>query len=178
MAVGGDLDTVDQLAKQLLDSVGVAVLDGPADCRAGLTWSSATGSHRGLPNSREPQHRHGPVRLHTPGLSPDVRAAETLEAVLAGGARVFSAARRCGRRSSWDAPGSAGSASITLVCVHVGLYVPRTSSIGCELHFDGWTRMRRASGAVTLSFLYRGFYRMLQLIRLIFGRDTDLATGT
>ncbi|HUZ08826.1 MAG TPA: hypothetical protein VMU76_01535, partial [Acidimicrobiales bacterium] len=29
MAVGGDLDTVDQLAKQLLDGVGVAAVDGP-----------------------------------------------------------------------------------------------------------------------------------------------------
>ena len=34
MAVGGDLDPVDQLAKQLLDGVGVAVLNGPADLGA------------------------------------------------------------------------------------------------------------------------------------------------
>ena len=34
MAFGGDLDTVDQLAKQLLDGVGIAVLDGPADLGA------------------------------------------------------------------------------------------------------------------------------------------------
>ncbi len=34
MPFGGDLDTVDQLAKQLLDGVGVAVLDGPADLAA------------------------------------------------------------------------------------------------------------------------------------------------
>jgi hypothetical protein len=29
MAVGGDLDTVDQLTKQLLGGVGVAAVDGP-----------------------------------------------------------------------------------------------------------------------------------------------------
>ena len=34
MAVGGDLDTVDQLAKQLLDGVGVAAVDGPVDLGA------------------------------------------------------------------------------------------------------------------------------------------------
>jgi len=34
MAVGRDLDTVDQLAKQLLDGVGIAVLDDPADLGA------------------------------------------------------------------------------------------------------------------------------------------------
>ncbi|HVC13709.1 MAG TPA: hypothetical protein VND62_02500 [Acidimicrobiales bacterium] len=34
MAFGGDLDPVDQLAKQLLDGVGIAVLDGPADLGA------------------------------------------------------------------------------------------------------------------------------------------------
>jgi len=49
------------------------------------------------------------------------------------------------------------------------------SSIGCELDFDGWRRARRASGTVTLSFLYRAFCRVLQLIRLVGPRDTDLA---
>jgi len=49
------------------------------------------------------------------------------------------------------------------------------SSIGCELDFDGWRRARRASGTVTLSLLYRAFCRVLQLIRLICRRDTDLA---
>jgi hypothetical protein len=33
------------------------------------------------------------------------------------------------------------------------LSVPRTSSISCELDFDNWLRVRRASGTVTLSFL-------------------------
>ena len=59
--------------------------------------------------------------------------------------------------------------------VRVGLCVPRKSSIGCELDFDGWRRARRASGTVTLSFLYRAYCRVLQLIRLIGRRDTDLA---
>jgi len=31
VVVGGDLDPIDQLAKQLLDGIGVAVLDGPAN---------------------------------------------------------------------------------------------------------------------------------------------------
>jgi len=53
--------------------------------------------------------------------------------------------------------------------------VPRMSSIGCELDFDGWRRARRASGTVTLSFLYRAFCRVIQLIRLIARKDTDLA---
>jgi transposase len=48
-------------------------------------------------------------------------------------------------------------------------------SIGCELHFDGWRRARRASGTVTLSFLYRAFGRVLQLIQLIGRGHTDLA---
>jgi len=34
MAVGGDLDTVDELAKQLLDGVGVAAVDGPTNLGA------------------------------------------------------------------------------------------------------------------------------------------------
>jgi len=55
------------------------------------------------------------------------------------------------------------------------LCVPRMPSIGCELHFDGWTRARRASGTVTLSFLYRAIYGVLQLIQLIGRSDTDLA---
>jgi putative transposase len=49
------------------------------------------------------------------------------------------------------------------------------SSIACELAFDGWRRARRASGTVTLSFLYRAYCRVLQLIRVIARKDTDLA---
>ena len=35
----------------------------------------------------------------------------------------------------------------------MNLCVPRMSSISCELDFDSWRRVRRASGTVTLSFL-------------------------
>ena len=49
------------------------------------------------------------------------------------------------------------------------------SSIGYELDFDGWRRARRASGTVTLSFLYRAYCRVLQLIRLIGRSHVDLA---
>jgi putative transposase len=55
------------------------------------------------------------------------------------------------------------------------LCVPRSSSTGRELRFDVWRRARRASETVTLSFLYRAFCRVLQLIRLSFRIDTDLA---
>ncbi|HVA09659.1 MAG TPA: integrase core domain-containing protein [Acidimicrobiales bacterium] len=57
----------------------------------------------------------------------------------------------------------------------VHLSVPKMPSMGCDLHFDGWRRMRRASGAVTLSFFYRAFCRVLQLIRLISSKETDFA---
>ncbi len=53
--------------------------------------------------------------------------------------------------------------------------MPRMSSIRCELDFDSWRRARRASGTVTLSFIYRAYCRVVQLIRLIGRRDTDLA---
>src|SRR5579884_2423517 len=49
------------------------------------------------------------------------------------------------------------------------------SSVACELDFDGWPRARRASETVTLSFLYRVYCRVLQLIRLIARKETDLA---
>ncbi len=55
------------------------------------------------------------------------------------------------------------------------LCVPRMSSISCELDLDDWRRVRRASGTVTLPFLYRAFCRVLQLIRLVGRRETDLA---
>ena len=58
----------------------------------------------------------------------------------------------------------------------MNLCVPRTSSISCELDFDSWRWVRRASGTVTLSFLYRAFCRVLQLIRLVGRRETDLAS--
>ncbi len=54
------------------------------------------------------------------------------------------------------------------------LSVPRTSSTVSKQHFDGWRRVRQAS-VVILSFLYRAFCRVLQLIRLIRRRETDLA---
>jgi putative transposase len=47
-------------------------------------------------------------------------------------------------------------------------------SVPCDQHFDGWLG-RCEHPAVTLSFLYRAFWRILQLIRLVFRRDTDLA---
>ena len=43
------------------------------------------------------------------------------------------------------------------------------------MDFDGRRRVRSASGTVTLSFLYRASCRVLQLIRLLGRRDTDLA---
>jgi putative transposase len=50
------------------------------------------------------------------------------------------------------------------------LSVPRRPSTACDQHFDAWTRARRA-----LSFLYRAFCHLLQLIRLICRSETDLA---
>jgi putative transposase len=47
-------------------------------------------------------------------------------------------------------------------------------SVPCDQHFDGWLG-RCEHPAVTLSFLYRAFWRILQLIRLVFRHDTDLA---
>jgi len=47
--------------------------------------------------------------------------------------------------------------------------------MACDLNFDGWNRAPRASVTVTFSFRYRAFCRVLQLIRLISRRDTDLA---
>jgi transposase len=54
------------------------------------------------------------------------------------------------------------------------LSVPRTPSTRCDLDFDPGLP-RGEHPAVTLSFLYRAFCRVLQLIRLISRRDTDLA---
>ncbi len=55
------------------------------------------------------------------------------------------------------------------------LCVPRTSSISCELDSDDWRRVREAYGTVALSFLYRTFCRVLQLIRFVGRRAGDLA---
>ena len=55
------------------------------------------------------------------------------------------------------------------------LSVPRMSSIACELDFDGWHRARQASVAMTFSFLYRAFCRVLELIRTVSRKDMDLA---
>ena len=55
------------------------------------------------------------------------------------------------------------------------LCVTRMSSTSCELDFDASRRVRRATGTVTLPFLYRALCRTLQLTRLVGRRETDLA---
>ena len=53
------------------------------------------------------------------------------------------------------------------------LSVPRMPSTGCDLDSEGWCRTRRTSATVTLSFVYRTFCRVLQVIRLMARSDTD-----
>jgi len=72
----------------------------------------------------------------------------------------------------WGRRGPVGSQN--LLAVKQRVCVPSTSSTGCELHFTAGPG-RGEHPAVTLSFLHRAFWRVLQLIRLVGRSDTDVA---